>query len=102
VIDSQNQLVGLLDVAAVKRQVRTTPAGPLALVAQYMQPAPPVLTPEMLLGNALDVFIAYRAKQLPVVSGQWSPVLIGEVWRHDLLLALQDRMAERPAQRQAR
>jgi CIC family chloride channel protein len=102
VLDSHNQLVGLLDLAAVKRQVRTTPAGPLALVAQYMQPAPPVLTPEMLLGNALDVFIAYRAKQLPVVSGQWSPVLIGEVWRHDLLLALQDRMAERPAQGQAR
>ena len=55
-----------------------------------------MLTPEMLLGDALDVFIAHHCKRLPVVSGQWSPVLLGEVWRHDLLLALQDRMtAER-------
>jgi len=101
VLDSQNQLVGQLDIAAVRRQVREQPAGPLALVSQFAQPAPPVLTPEMLLGNALDVFIAYRAKQLPVVSGQWSPVLIGEVSRHDLLLAIQDRMAQRPSKSQA-
>jgi len=64
-----------------------------------MQPAPPVLIPEMLLGDALDAFIAHRSKALPVVSGLWSPVLLGEVWRHDLLLALQDRMAERPERR---
>jgi CIC family chloride channel protein len=102
VLDSQNQLVGMLDIAATKRQLRTQPSGPLALVASYMLPAPPVLTPEMLLGDALDVFIGCHAKQLPVVSGQWSPVLIGEVWRHDLLLALQDRMAERPNRAQAR
>jgi len=61
-----------------------------------MRNAPPVLTPEMLLGDALDVFIANRCKRLPVVSGHWSPVLIGEVLRHDLLLALQERISERP------
>jgi chloride channel protein, CIC family len=98
VVDGQDQLVGLLDIIAVRRQLRTSPTGPLALVGQFAQPAPPVLTPQMLLGDALDVFIANRAKALPVVSGQWSPVLIGEVSRHDLLLALQDRMAERPNQ----
>jgi len=30
-----------------------------------------------------------------VVSGHWSPVLLGEVARHDVLLALQERMTER-------
>jgi len=50
----------------------------------------------MLLGDALDVFIANHCKRLPVVSGHWSPVLIGEVLRHDLLLALQERISERP------
>ena len=60
-----------------------------------MEPPPPTLTPEMLLGDALDVFIAQRCKRLPVVSGHWSPVLLGEVSRHDVLLALQDRMTER-------
>jgi hypothetical protein len=32
-----------------------------------------------------------------VVSGHWSPVLLGEVFRHDVMLALQDRMIERPS-----
>jgi hypothetical protein len=49
----------------------------------------------MMLGDALDVFIANHCKRLPVVSGHWSPVLIGEVQRHDVLLALQDRISER-------
>ena len=101
VLDPQHQLVGLLDVAALRRQERTSTAGPWQLVAQYAQPAPPVLTPEMLLGHALDVFISSRAKQLPVVSGQWSPILIGEVSRHDLLLALQDRIAEQRSTQKA-
>jgi len=61
-----------------------------------MKPPPPMLTPDKLLGDALDVFIANRCRQLPVVSGHWSPVLLGEVSRHDVLLALQDRMTERP------
>ncbi len=60
-----------------------------------MHAPPPMLTPEMLLGDALDVFIAHHCKRLPVVSGHWSPVLLGEVTRHDVLLALQDRMTER-------
>jgi chloride channel protein, CIC family len=96
VVDSQKQLVGQIDVQLLRRQLRLEAAGLAATVAQFMQSAPPALTPEMLLGDALDVFLAHRSKQLPVVSGQWSPVLIGEVWRHDLLLALQDRMSERP------
>jgi CBS domain-containing protein len=59
-----------------------------------MQPPPSMLTAEMLLGDALDVFIEHRCKRLPVVSGHWSPVLLGEVSRHDVMLALQDRMTE--------
>jgi CBS domain-containing protein len=68
-------------------------------VAPLMHRAPPILTPDMLLGDALDVFVANRCKVLPVVSGHWSPVLVGEISRHDLLLALQDRISERPVER---
>jgi len=96
VVDSQNQLVGQLAARELRRPTRSQPADPHHTVAAIMHPAPPVLIPEMLLGDALDVFIAHHCKELPVVSGHWSPVLLGEVWRHDLLLALQDRMAERP------
>jgi len=97
VVDAQNQLVGQVATQELRRTARTQPVDPHLTVAVIMQPAPPVLIPEMLLGDALDVFIANRCKQLPVVSGHWSPVLLGEVLRHDLLLALQDRIAERSA-----
>ena len=94
VVDAQNQLVGQVSTQDLRRAARAQPVDAHQTVGVIMQPAPPVLVPEMLLGDALDVFIANRCKQLPVVSGHWSPVLMGEVLRHDLLLALQDRIAE--------
>ena len=96
VVDAEQQLVGELDLASVRRSKRGGQWDEHVTVAQHMMAAPAVLTPEMLLGDALDVFIAQRCKRLPVVAGHWSPVLLGEVSRHDLLLALQDRMTERP------
>jgi CIC family chloride channel protein len=95
VVDGEKQLVGQLDPAALARESRSQPIAPAVTVGALMEPPPPTLTPEMLLGDALDVFIAHRCKRLPVVSGHWSPVLLGEVSRHDVLLALQDRMTER-------
>jgi CIC family chloride channel protein len=96
VLDEQQQLVGQLDLGALTRATRASPPDAAATVGQLMQPPPPMLTAEMLLGDALDVFIEHRCKRLPVVSGHWSPVLLGEVSRHDVLLALQDRMTEKP------
>jgi len=96
VSDTQHQLVGEVDGADLRRLLRLPPEQRSGTVATLMHSAPPVLTPEMLLGDALDVFIANHCKRLPVVSGHWSPVLIGEVQRHDVLLALQDRISERP------
>jgi CBS domain-containing protein len=96
VLDSQNQLIGTVELAALKRLAREPHGNSYLTVAPLMHRAPPMLTPEMLLGDALDVFVANRCKVLPVVSGHWSPVLVGEVSRHDLLLALQDRISERP------
>jgi len=52
-----------------------------------------VLTPDLSLAAALDVFLREKATVLPVVAGQWRTTLLGEVSRHDLLLALQDRLA---------
>jgi chloride channel protein, CIC family len=95
VLDEQKQLVGQLDVGTLRRPAREDKAPIGATVGQIMQPPPPMLTAEMLLGDALDVFIEHRCKRLPVVAGHWSPVLLGEVSRHDVLLALQDRMTEK-------
>jgi CIC family chloride channel protein len=95
VVDGEKQLVGQYDLSALARQAGTHLLPPSYTVGDAMEPAPPVLTPDMLLGDALDVFLANRYKRLPVVSGNWSPVLLGEVSRHDVMLALQDRMNDR-------
>jgi CBS domain-containing protein len=95
VVDAEQQLVGELDLHSLRRPWRAGALGEGISVAQCMQTPPAMLTPGMLLGDALDVFIAHHCRRLPVVAGHWSPVLLGEVSRHDLLLALQDRMTER-------
>jgi CIC family chloride channel protein len=63
-----------------------TPVGAVA------NPVTLVLTPDMTLCAALDGFLRERATVLPVTSGQWRGALIGEVARHDVLLAIQDRL----------
>jgi len=95
VVDGDKQLVGQMDLTALAQQPGTQLLPVNYTVGHAMEPPPPMLTPEMLLGDALDVFIAHRCKRLPVVAGHWSPVLLGEVARHDVLLALQERMTER-------
>jgi CBS domain-containing protein len=50
------------------------------------------LTPEMSLGTALEGFLREKTTVLPVVSGQWGNKLLGEVLRHDVLLAIRDRL----------
>jgi len=41
---------------------------------------------------ALDGFLREQATVLPVTPGQWRNTLLGEVSRHDVLLAIQDRL----------
>lgn len=94
VVDAEKQLVGEYDLSVLARQPGTQMLPDNYTVGEAMEPPPPVLTPEMLLGDALDVFLANHCRRLPVVSGHWSPVLLGEVSRHDVMLALQDRMAD--------
>jgi hypothetical protein len=45
------------------------------------------------LGVALEGFLREQATVLPVTSGQWENKLLGEVLRHDVLLAIRDRLA---------
>jgi len=95
VVDAQNRLAGYVDAAALVREADTLAPAPTLTVGDRMQPAPPMLFPDMLLGDALDTFLATNFRRLPVVSGRWNPMLLGEVSRHDLMLALADRMSER-------
>jgi chloride channel protein, CIC family len=87
-----NKLVGALDprelLAHVKEQ-RIAPDASVASVARQIEFA---LTPEMSLSAALEVFLRSQATTLPVTPDQWRNTLLGEVSRHDLLLAIQDRI----------
>jgi len=61
-------------------------------VAAIATPVSLALTPDMPLCTALDAFLREQATVLPVTPGQWRNTLLGEVSRHDVLLAIQDRL----------
>jgi CIC family chloride channel protein len=94
VVDEDGELVGSLNPRTLLPQVRRrqvdseAPAGSIAVAAGNS------LSPDMSLTEALEVFLRERATVLPVTSGQWHARLLGEVSRHDLLLAIQERISE--------
>jgi len=61
-------------------------------VEAVAEPVRFTLAPDMPLCTALDAFLREQATVLPVTPGQWRNTLLGEVSRHDLLLAIQDRL----------
>jgi chloride channel protein, CIC family len=91
VTDGQ-ELVAWLDLRHVLQQYRRNQLNPDVTVHSLARPVTLTLTPEMSLGTALDGFMRERANVLPVTAGQWRSTLLGEVSRHDLLLAMQHRM----------
>jgi CIC family chloride channel protein len=95
VIDDSRQLLAALDPRGVLARVKAGDINPDDKVGTLSVPVPFVLTPDMSLAVALDGFLREQAKVLPVTAGQWHMTLLGEVSRHDLLLAVQDRIAGR-------
>ena len=93
VVDEKGQLVAALDPREVLARVKAGEADPDGKVGKLGVPIPYVLTPEMSLAAALDGFLREQVKVLPVTAGQWHMTLLGEVSRHDLLLAVQDRIS---------
>jgi CIC family chloride channel protein len=94
VVDDDNQLLASLSPRTVLEQVRRGRIDPATSVGDIAVAAGYTLTPEMSLTEALEGFLRERATVLPVTSGQWHTRLLGEVSRHDLLLAIQERMTE--------
>ena len=67
---------------------------PYTRVQAVSTPMHTTLTPDMSLTSALDLFLRENETVLPVISGPWRTTLLGEIARHDLMLAVQDRMTE--------
>jgi chloride channel protein, CIC family len=91
-VTEDNRLVGSLDPREVLAKVNAREIAPDASVASVAKPVLFTLTPDMSLSAALEGFLREQATTLPVTPDQWRNTLLGEVSRHDLLLAIQDRM----------
>ncbi len=91
VVDGDQLLAWLEPRQLLERQKRGELAG-TTLVDVVAQPVSFTLSPDMPLGTALDGFLREQATVLPVTLGPWRNALVGEVSRHDVLLAIQDRL----------
>ncbi|MBV8911389.1 MAG: ClcB-like voltage-gated chloride channel protein [Gammaproteobacteria bacterium] len=87
-----DKLIGWLNPREILARVTEQRISPDAPVASVATPIDLALTPEMALSAALEIFLRQQATTLPVTPDQWRNTLLGEVSRHDLLLAIQDRM----------
>jgi Mg/Co/Ni transporter MgtE len=94
VVNEDNELVAWADPHRLFNQVKAQGLSPATNIETLSEPATLSLRADMPLGEALDVFMRADALTLPVTSGQWHAQLVGEVSRHDLLLAVQDRMSD--------
>jgi len=92
-VNKDQELVASLDPAAIRERIKKRELDPGTPAIDVSTPAKTVLTPDQSLTAALELFLREKATVLPVVAGQWRTTLLGEVTRHDLLLALQDRIA---------
>jgi chloride channel protein, CIC family len=91
-VTHDNKLTGWLDPREVLAQFNQQRLPADATVAAVERPVSFTLTPDMSLSAALEGFLREQATVLPVTPDQWRNTLLGEVSRHDLLLAIQDRM----------
>ena len=91
-----DELVGWLDLRGLLAALRAGTVDGAATVATVARPANLVLTEDLSLGAALDLFLRARANVLPVIGGAWRNNLLGEISRQDVLLAMQDRMVPEP------
>jgi CIC family chloride channel protein len=94
VVNADQELVASVDPRKVFNDLNQGSIDPHAAVSSVSSPLRSTLTPDMSLTAALEVFLRENETVLPVVSGAWRATLLGEISRHDLLLALQDRMSE--------
>ncbi len=92
VVDEGQQLLSSIELPQLLDRIRKGEVDVDLEVGTLATPVSFVLTPDMTLTTALDGFLRMQAKTLPVTAGHWHTTLLGEVSRHDLLLALQDRI----------
>ncbi|MBV8495986.1 MAG: ClcB-like voltage-gated chloride channel protein [Gammaproteobacteria bacterium] len=92
-VTRDGKLVAWFDPRIVLAQLKEQQLVSDATADSVARPIPYTLTPQMSLSQALEIFLRDQTPVLPVTPDQWRNTLLGEVSRHDLLLAIQDRMS---------
>jgi len=87
-----DRLIAWLDPRRLGEQLQRGEVSASVDVESVASPIGFSLLPDMPLGVALDGFMREQSSVLPVTLGAWSNSLVGEVSRHDVLLAIQDRL----------
>ena len=95
VVNTESELLASLDPRDIFAKLKRGDMSPDLRVSAVATPIQNTLTPDLSLTSALECFLRDKATVLPVVAGPWRSTLLGVVSRHDLLLALQERMSER-------
>ena len=93
IVNADKELVASLDPRQILARVKQQEIDFHVSVLSVSTPIQSTLTPELSLTAALELFLRENVTALPVTSGPWRTTLLGEVLRHDLLLALQDRIS---------
>jgi CIC family chloride channel protein len=98
IVNDEGELTASIDPRKAFAEMKQGELNPFTRVQAVSTPMRTTLTPDMSLTAALELFLRDNETVLPVVSGAWRTTLLGEIARHDLMLAVQDRMTEaRPA-----
>jgi len=87
-----DEITAWLDPREVLERVKKRQIEADMTVEAIARPITYTLAPDISLCAALDGFLREQATVLPVTPGQWRNTLLGEVSRHDVLLAIQDRL----------
>jgi len=95
VINDGGELIASLEPRVVAADLRHGDLDEHATVSSVATPVRAALTPEQSLTAALDLFLKEGVQALPVIASPWRAIFLGEVSRHDVLLALQDRLSGR-------
>ncbi len=92
-VNKDQELVASVDPNAIRARLKSRELDLGTALLTLSTPTKTTLTPELSLTAGLEIFLREKVTVLPVIAGQWRTTLLGEVARHDLLLALQDRIA---------
>lgn len=95
VVDNQNRLAGMIALHDMKEYLNAQQEFNSVIAFDIMRPPPPVLTPGHRLLDVLPILLGTDLRNLPVVSSQTEPRLVGSLVRAEALGMFSEAIAAR-------